>query len=257
MINSGLVSISFRQLTVEQIIELVKKSGLDGIEWGGDKHVPHGDVQRAKQVRQLTEEAGLKVAAYGSYYKIGVSEGEGLSFSMVLDSAVALGAPKIRVWAGKKNSEDASPQDWDLIVKESRWIGDMAAAKGIKIVYEFHGGTLTNTAASCKKLLETVAHSNVMTYWQPTLGVKCADNAAGLKSVLPWVQGTHVFHWWPDHLTRFALSEGEADWSCYFEVLKSSKRDMFAMMEFVKDDNPENFAPDAATLKKLLAKVNS
>ncbi len=256
MINSGLVSISFRQLTVEEIVELVKISGLAGIEWGGDKHVPHGDVERAKQVRKLTENAGLKVAAYGSYYRVGVSEADGLSFDMVLNSAVALGAPKIRVWAGNKNFEDASQQEWDTIVAESRRIGDMAAAKGVMIVYEFHGGTLTNTAVSCKKLLEAVAHKNVLTYWQPTLGVKCADNAAGLKSVLPWVQGAHVFHWWPDHLTRFALSEGEADWTCYLEILKSSGRDMFTMMEFVKDDNPANFAADAATLKKLLAKVN-
>src|SRR5690554_3364232 len=106
MITLGLVSISFRQLTPQQIVELVKKSGLKGIEWGGDKHVPHGDVDIATKVRRLTEQAGLEVAAYGSYYRAGVSEKDGLSFDKVLDCAVILGTKKIRVWAGNKDSQD-------------------------------------------------------------------------------------------------------------------------------------------------------
>ena len=45
MIESGLVSITFRKLTVEKIIELVKEAGLQGIEWGGDVHVPHDNTE--------------------------------------------------------------------------------------------------------------------------------------------------------------------------------------------------------------------
>jgi len=256
MITPGLVSISFRQLTAEQIVELVKVNGLIGIEWGGDKHVPHGDIDKAKSVRELTRSRGLEVAAYGSYYKIGVSEDDGLSFDAVLNSAVALGAPKIRVWAGNKDSQDAPVELWAKIVSESKRIGSMAADKGIKIVYEFHGGTLTNTYQSCKRLLEEVDHKNVFTYWQPLHGAGAEKNSAGLKTLLPWVQGAHVFHWWPDHLNRFPLSEGKKDWAIYLETLKGCNRDIFALMEFVKDDNPANLAADAATFRELLAKVN-
>jgi hypothetical protein len=48
----------------------------------------------------LTESAGLEVSSYGYYYKAGISESEGLRFSIVLETAVALNAPTIRVWAG-------------------------------------------------------------------------------------------------------------------------------------------------------------
>ncbi len=44
MIKSGLVSITFRQLTCEQIVDLVSKAKLDAIEWGGDIHVPHDNM---------------------------------------------------------------------------------------------------------------------------------------------------------------------------------------------------------------------
>ena len=67
--KAGLVSITFRQLSAEKIVGLVSAAGLQGIEWGGDIHVPHGDVKRAEEVKRMTLDSGLEVSAYGSYYK--------------------------------------------------------------------------------------------------------------------------------------------------------------------------------------------
>ena len=71
MLCGGLVSITFRRLSPREIVKLVKKSGLEGIEWGGDVHVPHGDLSVAREVATMTQEEGLVVAAYGSYYRVG------------------------------------------------------------------------------------------------------------------------------------------------------------------------------------------
>ena len=54
---TGLTSITFRQLTVEQIVELVQQSGLDGIEWGGDVHVKPGEEALAREVGDRTRQA--------------------------------------------------------------------------------------------------------------------------------------------------------------------------------------------------------
>ena len=35
MLNTGLVSVTFRDKTPEEIISTVKQCGLEGIEWGG------------------------------------------------------------------------------------------------------------------------------------------------------------------------------------------------------------------------------
>lgn len=61
MFKPGLVSITFRQFGVEKIIELVKTAQLKYIEWGGDIHAPHGDVDRAKQVGELKCSRSVKV----------------------------------------------------------------------------------------------------------------------------------------------------------------------------------------------------
>jgi len=114
MIKGGLVSVTFRKLSPQEIISLMKKTSLKAIEWGGDIHVPHGDTNKAKQVAALTEDAGLDCVAYGSYYRAGVSEEEGLSFNAVVDSALALKAPTVRIWIGKKGSADAEGLEKNL-----------------------------------------------------------------------------------------------------------------------------------------------
>jgi hypothetical protein len=43
----GLVSVTFRKLAPAAIVELAVKAQLRSIEWGGDVHVPHGDVRAA------------------------------------------------------------------------------------------------------------------------------------------------------------------------------------------------------------------
>lgn len=39
-IKTGMTSVTFRKKSAENVIALVKEAGLDGIEWGGDIHVP-------------------------------------------------------------------------------------------------------------------------------------------------------------------------------------------------------------------------
>ncbi|MCX7868671.1 MAG: hypothetical protein N2322_01855, partial [Terrimicrobiaceae bacterium] len=109
----GLVSISFRQLAPAEIVRLCTRAGLGLVEWGGDVHVPHGNLEAAKSVRRLTADAGLHTAAYGSYLRLGQPEP---SLEAVLDTAAELGAPVVRVWAGSKGSAEATPEDWSRVV---------------------------------------------------------------------------------------------------------------------------------------------
>lgn len=250
MIQTGLLSVTFRKLSPEEIIALVKQAGISGIEWGGDIHVPHGDVARATQVRELTEQAGLKVSAYGSYYKVGESEATGLTFEKVLASAVALDAPIIRVWAGQNGSAAADAAYRQKVVADSQRIGDMAAAKNVRIGYEFHVGTLTDTNESTLDLLKAVNHPNVSTFWQPAMGVDESYRLAGLKAVMPWLTNIHAYQIRPPH-ERLPLSAGEEFWKQYLQIIRSSGRDHFVSLEFVRNDDPQAFLEDAVALKRI------
>ena len=249
MIQGGLVSITFRKLTPKEVVDLVSRSGLVGIEWGGDIHVPHGDLAAAGEARRMTEDAGLQVAAYGSYYKIGRDELE--KFPAVLDTAVELGATKIRVWVG-----DASAKVDEAYRKQAaddcRQIAAMAAEANVEIVSEWHTNTLTDTNDSSKALFDAIGHENFRTYWQP-IGTTFEENMAGLDVAFDRLSGLHVYHW--ANGQKLALAEGKDLWLPYL-ARAAQAGDMFALLEFVRDDNPAAFLEDAKTLRQWLDETN-
>jgi 3-dehydroshikimate dehydratase len=255
MIQSGLVSVTFRKYTPAEVVGLVRKADLAGIEWGGDIHVPHGDISRAREVRALTQEAGLRVAAYGSYYSVGWSEANGLPFRAVLDSAVELGAPIVRVWPGKRGSADVDEHGRWQVIEDLRRIASQAAQVGVRVGLEFHSGTLTDTNKSAAQLLVEVDHSNVFMGWQPHNGEATAECVEGLKAISSRLANVHVFHWWPTAAERHPLADGEERWAGFLRVLRTLPGDRFALLEFVPEDSPESFFRDAATLTTWLRRL--
>jgi len=252
MIRSGLVSITFRQLSAEEIILLVARAGLEGIEWGGDVHVPPGNLARAREVRRRTADAGLALPSYGSYYRVGLAEPA--PFDAVLDTAVALGAPVVRVWAGEKGSAEADGEYRRQVVEDSRRISDRAAEAGVTVAYEFHGNTLTDTNASAARLLEEVARDNIRCYWQPAKGMTAEERLAGLQAILDRLCHLHVFAWGEESNQRMPLSAGREHWMTYLRAVASaSRREHFALLEFVRNDDPAAFLEDAPALKAWLA----
>lgn len=250
MLKTGLVSVTFRKLPPEEIVKLVSKAGLDGIEWGGDIHVPHGDVQKAREVARMTQDEGLSIAAYGSYYRVGCEKELNLPFEKVLETAIELKAPTIRVWAGNRGSGSSDQSWWNAVIEESRRIASMALKEGITISYEYHDNTLTDTAESAYRLLSEVNHENIRSYWQPPVGLNVEERLEGLNKITPWLSNVHVFYW--KLRERMPLEEGISLWQEYMKIIKTVQGTHYCMIEFVKDDEPGQFLKDAEALKRLI-----
>jgi sugar phosphate isomerase/epimerase len=248
MFKNGLVSISFRPLPPEKLIELCVNTGLDGIEWGGDIHVPHGNIAIADKVGKMTIDAGLQTAAYGSYYKAATSEAAGLSFKQVVDSARHLGAPTIRVWAGGKGSADTTAEERKAVVADLKRINRMAQDANMTISLEFHCVTLTDTNVSALQLVEELNGTGIMFYWQPPTGATVQYCLEGLTGVLPVLSNIHAFHWTPE---RRPLVEGIEHWKQYLTLAASDGKDRYVMLEFFLNDFEGQFYADAAILKEL------
>jgi 3-dehydroshikimate dehydratase len=254
MLTPGLVSVTFRSLGPEEIIRLAGEAKLNSIKWGGDIHVPVGDIHRAREVGRWTRDAGLRVAAYGSYYRLGATskQTDSASFERVLASAETLGASTIRVWAGNKGSADCSTQERSEIIRDGLRVAELAAQVGISISIEYHDGTLTDTRDSVAQLLAEWVHPNVEFLWQPSNGEEVESCAARLRDVLPRLRNVHVFHWWPTSRERHSLELGEARWRTYIDVVSRAKRPIDFLLEFVAEDSPEHLLRDALVLRQLL-----
>jgi sugar phosphate isomerase/epimerase len=258
--KTGLCSITFRPLNVQQVADLVKRAGLDAIEWGSDVHVKPGDTASAESAKQITEATGLEVSSYGSYYNILDGEGHRGDFMPVLDSAQALGTDTIRIWAGVHPSEVVAADYRAKLLDGLREDLDAAAARNIRLALEFHCNTLTDSNAAALALLNELSHPNLYCYWQPMYWIADADyRFQGLEALKERVINLHVFHWlyhpyngsWNDNVERCALTDGAADWQRYLTV-DLPTGDHYALMEFVRNDSEEAFVKDAATLKSWI-----
>lgn len=251
MIFPGLMSVTFRHLEPEDIIRLAEKAGMHGIEWEATVHVPHGEIERAEQVARQTRDAGLRLTSYGSYYKAGCDQKGKHSFESVLETALALQVPSVRVWAGDRGTQEADESWWKKVIEDSRRIAERAAKEGLLIDFEYHGDTLTDRQDSADRLMREIDHSHVRCNWQPPVDQTPAVRLKGLKKISPWLANIHVFQW--DSTNRLPLKEGTADWTQYLQTAARVPGERFAMLEFVKDDDPQQFLEDAEVLKKMLS----
>lgn len=244
----GLCSVTLRQLPAVEVARLAADSGLRTVEWGADVHARPGNPGAVAAARAAAADHGLSVSSYGSYFRPGTDDGA--DFEPVAAAAVALGAPRVRIWAGSAGSADADAAGRAGVVRGAQHAADLAAAYGLELGFEFHGGTLTDTVPSTLRLLEEVDRSNVTTYWQPPLDEPVEVALRGLRAVQERVCAVHVFSWWPDR-ERLPLRDRADLWREVFALLRGRGRPLDALLEFVPGDDPAALGREAATLAEL------
>lgn len=212
-------------------------------------HVPPGDTARAAEVARITADAGLAVASYGSYFR--ATDGE--EIGPALDAAQALGADRIRVWAGTTGSSEATAEHRAQTAEHLRDAASAASDRGMTLALEFHGGTLTDSAQAALDLIAAVGHPVLSTYWQPRVDAPDDDALADYAALSAHTSAAHVFSWWPFD-RRLPLAARDRLWSRFFAMAAAAPhppRD--ALLEFVPDDDPAALAGEAATLKARIA----
>lgn len=253
MIKSGVVSVTFRNKSCRELVDITARAGLESIEWGSDVHVPAGDIAKAKEVRDMTVSAGLDVASYGSYYHIGLKQ----DFAPYLETAVALGAPNIRIWATKTPSKACDTSYWNFAAEDACRISEEAKKAGITVSTEYHGMSLTDTLESTLRLLDSVKSDNFYSYWQQPLFIKFEEQLPQMTQLLNTgkLSNVHVFTHYSSFPAPLAtLEEGRDEWTGYFAKLNEQDVLRYALIEFVRDGSDESFMNDSAVLKELLAK---
>lgn len=241
--NKGLVSVTFRKKTPEEVIDIVKKSGLTHIEWGGDVHVPHGDVETAKRVGELTRAPGLTVSSYGSYFRDPAAD---LQFEDVLASAIALQTDIIRVWAGKKNFDIATDEEKQAVYAMLTRAVKLAAEHNITVATEYHQNTLTNTLEGTLELLKNVP--GLKTYWQPA-PVSVEESCEAIRTLGKNIVNVHMNYSVDWEINP--LKEGAESIRCFMQALRQYSDAKSVMLEFVKDGTDQQFLEDAEVLLSL------
>ncbi len=260
-IRPGLCSITFRGLGADDVVARAEQAGIEGIEWGSDIHAPPGGGADVIGLGQRCRDAGIAVVSYGSYLGAGPAgsavAADRATVTAVLDSAEALGAPMVRIWTEFGVLPDSAAADRERVTDRTSTLADAAAERSLTVALEFHPGTLTHTAGSTTALIDSIDRANLATHWQPDPALPHASALDELAVVLPHLAHVHTFSWGAGGIAeRFALAEGNTLWPAALALVASRAPSVaggrYALLEYVRDDDPEQFLRDAATLRRWL-----
>lgn len=251
MIKIGMVSATFRNKPAEDILRLCRDAELEAVEWSEHAHVEPDDVEGAAALYELTKSAGIEVAAYGSYFRLGQQENPETAIRASLISAAALQAPVIRIWAGIKPSETVSTYERTELAAEAALICRIAEEYQIKVALEWHKNTLTDTNDSAMRFLLETGHKNLYCLWQPTVALSMEERIDGLERLGDRLLNLHMYYWREG--VRRPLSEGGEEWGHYLAHV-DPHADRYGLLEFVMGDTEEQFLEDAKMLRKLIGR---
>ena len=246
MAQIGLVSISFRALSADDIIRLCSEAKLPCIEWGSDIHAVPENREALLHIRELQSRSGISCSSYGTYFKLGKSDPQ--EFSRYLDASDILGTDTLRLWCGVKGSADYMPEKRAQVVSDAKRVAKEAAARGKTVLLECHPKTLTDDTDSSLRLMQEVDSPAFRMMWQPNQYKSLEYNLDSARRLAPFVGNVHVFQW--DEKHHYPLSDGTDIWRRYFRLLPDAAH---YLLEFVPGNDPAVLAREADSLRMILA----
>ncbi len=242
----GLVSVSFRQNSPEEILEAMEKAKLSCIEWGSDIHAPCGDAAQLEKLVALQERHGVTCCSYGTYFRLGVTPMTELPD--YIRAAKVLGTNVLRLWCGDKNSEEYTQEEKSALFAACREAAAVAEAENVTLCMECHNYTYTNRAAAAQELMEAVGSVSFRMYWQPNQYRTVEENLNYAKLLSKNTYHIHVFNWLEKD--RFPLEEATALWQCYLACFEGERT---LLLEFMPDGQLTSLQKEAAALRKIAA----
>lgn len=261
----ALCTIAFRERLVEDVLDLAKALGFEGVElWGREPHVSEVyDYNRARLCRRMCEERGLEVAALGSYLRFAPTKKNSDSTSLLdtLRTAHTLRAPIVRVWASDVPSAKADEELWAQVVAEAREAARRSRRLGLVLAAEMHDDTLCDTAQSACRLVEEVGCDNFRLNYQVATRRGCENPLERLKKVCDYVVHVHAQNFFRlstadgEGLKRAPLRDGLVDYGALVPLLRRKGYTGWISVEFAPvegDGKVDAVAADLAYLRRLV-----
>ena len=237
----GLVSVSFRKHSPEDILKAMNTAGLKYIEWGSDVHVPTGN---AEKIALLQEKYGILCSSYGTYFRLG--EHNICELDKYISTAKVLGTRVLRLWCGTKSSENYTEEEKNHLFCECQKAAELAKLNDVVLCLECHNNTYTDKITNTLELMKFVNSPNFRMYWQPNQYVSEDENINYAKHIAEYTEHIHVFNWNKDE--KYPLILAEDIWK---EYLGCFDKDKTLLLEFMPTDSIESLGAEADSLKKI------
>ncbi|MEZ6042216.1 MAG: sugar phosphate isomerase/epimerase family protein [Planctomycetaceae bacterium] len=235
--------IAAAKMKLEDFIHYCAEQGLGATELTGYYFPKDVTSEYLLSVRQLTHRLGLAISGTAIGNDFCLPEGEARQNQLAecrewIDYAAIMGAPCIRIFAGKVpkgDSEDAAIERCAAGINESL---EYAAAKGVFLAMENHGG-ITSTPDQMMKIIDKVKDS-------PWFGVnfdsgnfRTDDPYRDLEKIAPWAVNAQI---------KVAIApdggpKQPADLPRIVDILKKSGYRGYVAFEYEESEPPHETIP--------------
>ena len=239
----GLCSVTFRKKSIEEIVEIANNAGVSYIEWGADVHVR--SIDDASNAKAICDNHGIKISSYGSYFNC--ADYDESKWINVCKIAETLGAPAIRVWLGKKDSEKTSDSEYKTLLENTKKMCDIASGYSLEVCPECHGNTYNNNTDAILKFKDELQADNFKTYFQSRY-FRMEYDLDRIDRTFDFTRDVHVSY---RDLKREQLFR-KKDKNYLDTLLRKFKAKNFSgivMVEFVDHSNEKVFYKDIEKLK--------
>ena len=240
----GLVSVSFRDRTPEEILQAMQKAGLAVIEWGSDVHAPCTDTARLAELAALQKKHGITCCSYGTYFKFGKTPLAELE--NYIAAAKALGTDVLRLWCGRKSGAEMNEKEKSALLAECRAAAQIAEQHNVTLCMECHQKTFTERTEDAVWLMKEVDSSHFRMYWQPFQWQTAEQNVQNAQKIAPFATHIHVFNWKGE--SKLPLASASEEWRDYLAAFSTPRT---LLLEFMPNGTLDELAVEAAALKRI------
>lgn len=242
--NLGLVSVSFRENSPEEILDAMKRTKLTCIEWGSDIHAPCKDTEKLYELVRLQDKYDIFCCSYGTYFRLGTDDLSELEH--YARAAKILGTAIVRIWCGNRNAAEYSESEKSVFFETAKKAAEIAEKLGVTLCMECHNNTYTETLDGALELMKEVNSPHFRMYWQPNQFKSIETNVEYAKTVSSYVENIHVFNWKENR--KFPLIDAAEEWKKYLSFFDVPKN---LLLEFMPDGRIESLEKEAEALCRI------
>ncbi|QDU78803.1 Xylose isomerase-like TIM barrel [Polystyrenella longa] len=239
------------EMTLDDVIKFAAEQNLDGVELTSYYFPKEVTNEYLMHLKQLTFRLGLDISGTAIGNDFGLVEGEARQEQLAytrkwIDHAATMGAPVIRIFAGKTPKGDT---DSAAIARCAAGINeslDYAAEKGVFLALENHGG-ITSTSPQMLSIISQVKDS-------PFFGVnfdggnfRTAEPYTDLAAIAPYAVNAQL----KVSLHPEGKPREQADYIRTLRILKEAGYRGYIVLEYEEKEDPRESIP--AVLDELRA----
>lgn len=242
-IRFSICSTGFKTKTLEEVISIAVRLGLDGVElWTGHLEEYEHRGGTPDSLNQLLIHNQLSVPMLSGYTYFSKSQEEFqdelVSVRTAANWAQAIRCPRIRTFAGHLPSAEAEEEHWKRTIRGLSIASRECQSVNVKLAVEIHNNTLADREDKIGELLKAVDEPGLeLIYDGFNLHVDQLDPLPPLERFIPMISHVHVKNYKWNHENWNAsipvsVFQGDTDHAMIVSMLMDAGYDGFISFEY-------------------------